>query len=82
MSSSSSPTKILWASISAWTARFAGDYEIVGVVRDAKYTDPEKPARAMFFLPLEQTMHYDEPLMQSLEVKSHFMDGIQLRLRG
>ncbi|MGC2108211.1 MAG: ABC transporter permease [Candidatus Korobacteraceae bacterium] len=63
-------------------ARFAGTYEIVGVVHDAKYSDPDRPARAMFFVPLEQTLHYTNKLMQGLEVKSHFMNGIQLLVRG
>ena len=54
----------------------------MGVVHDAKYSDPEHPVRAMFFLPLEQNLHYAEPLMQRLEVKSHFMNGIQLEVRG
>ena len=34
------------------TAQYAGTYEIVGVARDAKYNDPEVPARPMFFVPL------------------------------
>ncbi len=63
-------------------AVFAKTYEIVGVVRDAKYTDPDQPAGAMFFAPLEQTLHFDEPLMQNLEIKSHFMNSIQLEVRG
>ena len=63
-------------------SKYAGDYEIVGVVRDAKYNDPEKPAKPMFFLPLEQSIHYSEEIMQSFEQKSHFISGIQLHLRG
>jgi len=63
-------------------ARYAKTYEIVGVVGDAKYTDPDQPARPMLFVPLEQTLHFDEPLMERLEVKSHFMGGIQLLVRG
>ena len=64
------------------SSKYAGDYEIVGVVRDAKYNNPEKPANSMFFLPLEQSIRYGEKLMQSFEEKSHFVGGIQLRLRG
>jgi predicted permease len=63
-------------------ARYSGTYEIVGVVQDAKYMDPEKPASAMFFVPLEQTLHFQEKLMQGLETKSHFVSGIQLLVRG
>jgi len=32
----------------------AGDYEIVGIVADAKYTNPRDPVRAMYFRPLSQ----------------------------
>ena len=64
------------------SARYAKTYEIVGVVRDAKYIDPDQPVRPMWFVPLEQAVHYDEPLMQRLEIKSHFMQGIQLAVRG
>ena len=64
------------------SAKYAGDYEIVGVVRDAKYIDPEKPAHPMFFLPLEQSIHYSEKMLQGFEEKSHFVGGIQLRLQG
>jgi len=64
------------------SSKYAGDYELVGVVRDAKYIDPDKPARPMFFLPLEQSIHYDDKMIQGFEEKSHFISGIQLRLRG
>jgi len=33
----------------------SGDYEIVGIVEDAKYQDTRGPAYATFFLPLLQT---------------------------
>ncbi|MHB8656293.1 MAG: ADOP family duplicated permease [Terriglobia bacterium] len=36
-------------------ASHSGDYEIVGVVEDAKYQDTRGPAYATFFLPLLQT---------------------------
>jgi len=36
-------------------ARNSGDYEIVGIVEDAKYQDARGPAYATFFLPLLQT---------------------------
>ncbi len=64
------------------SAKYAGDYEIAGVVRDAKYTDPDKPANPMFFLPLEQSIHYGEKMMQGFEETSHFVSGIQLQVRG
>jgi predicted permease len=36
-------------------ASHSGDYEIVGIVEDAKYQDTRSPAYATFFLPLLQT---------------------------
>ena len=45
-------------------SRYAGTFEIVGVVRDAKYNDPDQPARPMFFVPLEQRVHYPDDLME------------------
>ncbi len=64
------------------SSRYAGMFEIVGVARDAKYTDPEQPARPMFFVPLEQSVRYPDVLMQRVEVQSHFVGSIQLLVRG
>jgi ABC-type antimicrobial peptide transport system permease subunit len=64
------------------SARYAGNYEIVGVVRDAKHMNPNEPAPPMFFLPMEQSVAYNEKLMQQLELQSHFAGSIQLALRG
>lgn len=63
-------------------AAYASSFEIVGVVRDAKYTDPSHPARPMFFLPLTQWTDYREGLMRDAETQSHFVSSAQLRLRG
>ena len=38
-------------------------FEIVGVVRDAKYRDPGGPPRPMFYAPLAQHVVYDQPVM-------------------
>jgi predicted permease len=37
-----------------WDASHSGDYEIIGIVEDAKYRDTRGPAYATFFLPLLQ----------------------------
>ena len=37
-----------------WDTSHSGDYEIVGIVEDAKYRDTRGPAYATFFLPLLQ----------------------------
>jgi predicted permease len=40
--------------------KYAGNFEIVGVVEDAQYWDPDSRIRPMFFLPASQWAHYDE----------------------
>jgi len=64
--------------------KYSSTYEIVGIVRNAKYTDAantEAP-RPIFFVPLAQRVRYDEPLMQSVEDDSHFIEGAVLQLHG
>ncbi|HSB75280.1 MAG TPA: FtsX-like permease family protein, partial [Terriglobales bacterium] len=56
----------------------AGTFQIVGVVRDAKYASAREPVRPMFFVPLTQLVHYANPLMQKIELRSHFIGGILL----
>ncbi len=63
-------------------SRYASTFEIVGVARDAKYNDPDQPAGAMFFLPLEQSVHYPDVMMQRGERQTHFVGSIQLLVRG
>lgn len=60
---------------------YAGTFRIVGVLRDAKYTQPAKPARPMFFVPLAQHVAYSEDIMQKIEVRSHFIGGALLVTR-
>jgi putative ABC transport system permease protein len=50
----------------------AGTYEIVGVVQNIHYVSWgfRDPARAMYYLPEAQTVHFDEPLNQSYELAS------------
>jgi predicted permease len=61
----------------------AGTFEIIGVVRDAKYTDVQEATRAMFFVPLKQTTPYKgEPDMQSTETRSHFIHSAALVYHG
>jgi len=64
------------------SSRYASTFEIVGVARDAKYTDPDQPARPMFFLPLEQNVHYSNADIQRNEIQTHFVNSIQLLVRG
>jgi len=64
------------------SSHYAGTFEIVGVTRDAKYNDPDQPGGPMFFLPLEQRVHYANDMMQSGEMRTHFVGSIQLLVRG
>jgi len=64
-------------------ASHAGDYEIVGIVEDAKYRDPSNPASAMFFVPITQvTRTYQEPGDSSGEIRSLYINSIVLHVAG
>jgi predicted permease len=66
--------------------KYSNTYEIVGIVRNAKYSDPantrEKGPRPIFFVPLAQRVVYDDPLMQMVEDSSHFIQGAVLQTEG
>ena len=54
----------------------ARTFQVVGVVGDAKYTEPQRPARPMFFVPLQQSVRYSNPIMDRLEGWSHYIRGV------
>ena len=58
----------------------AGTYRIVGIVRDAKFAGwgLDRPARPMFYVPLAQTVNYKHELLKTIEMRSHFMQGMML----
>ncbi len=60
---------------------YARAYRIVGVVRDAKYTAPTRPAHPMFFVPLAQGAKYKEDILQKVDSLSHFIGSVLLRSR-
>jgi predicted permease len=64
------------------SAKLASTFEVVGVARDAKYNDPAVPAPPMFYVPLDQSDKYDDPLMQSVTDRSHFIQNIELLTAG
>jgi predicted permease len=52
--------------------KYSATYEIVGVVRDANYTEPTGHwRRPLFFLPLAQRAHYDNEMMQNIDDATH-----------
>jgi len=58
----------------------AKSYRIVGIVRDAKFAGfaLNQPARPMFYVALNQTVSYANPMMAKLESGSHFVRGLLL----
>ena len=53
---------------------YANTFEIVGITSDAKYIDPDKPARPMFFAPLAQYVgSYKHEILQKVDLWSHFI---------
>ena len=60
----------------------SGDFEIVGVVEDAKYRDEKTPADEMFFLPMLQTETYTNARLASYQTWTLFIDSVQLRVAG
>ena len=58
----------------------ANTFRIVGIARDAKFAGfgLSRPARPMFYVPLAQSVDYKNPLLQRVEVQSHFVTGIML----
>ncbi|MBV9075336.1 MAG: ABC transporter permease [Acidobacteria bacterium] len=60
----------------------AGDYEIVGVAKDAKYGNPSRPARPMFFVALPQKIHYETQEDNRIEEASMYMGTIALHVNG
>jgi predicted permease len=58
----------------------ASELEIVGVVGNAKYNHPERPAEPMYFLPLAQSIASRNPLARHTDDRSHYVHAIVLRL--
>ncbi len=60
--------------------QYSGTFQIVGVVRDAKFAGGglSRPPRPMFYVPLAQTVNYPDALMKKIELHSHFIGGMLL----
>ena len=65
--------------------RYGSTFEIVGVVGNARYSwdfANREPPNPLFFVPLAQRAHYDEPMMQSIDDATHFIEGAVLELHS
>ena len=60
----------------------SSDFEIVGVVRNAKYRNPASPQNPMFFLPFSQTTTYRPSGYQRLESGTLYAQVIEMRVNG
>jgi predicted permease len=64
------------------SVRHGGDYEIVGIVENTKYRDPKIPAEPMVFLPLLQTVTYEDSTQNAYQTWANYIDGIQVHVAG
>ena len=64
--------------------KYAGSFEIVGVVRDMRYMTwaYKDPVRPMFWLPETQSFKYDDPQFNIFDLHSHFLDNIVIWAPG
>jgi predicted permease len=63
--------------------KYGATFEIIGIVHTANYTDPTGHwRRPMVFLPLAQHVHYDIPLMQWVDDRTHRIESAVLQIRG
>jgi len=58
--------------------KYAGAFEIVGIVADAKYTNPREQVRPMYFRPLTQRLQVTEPNAIMAETWSLYINSITL----
>jgi len=63
--------------------RSAGEYEIVGVARDARYLTNrlEEPVEPIFFVPEAQSVVFADAGNKAGEVRSHFLHDIIVRMQ-
>jgi len=63
--------------------KYAGDYEIVGVAKDARYLtyNLDKPVEPFFFVPASQATVYLKPADALTEVRSHFLHDVVVLAR-
>jgi predicted permease len=63
--------------------KYSADYEIVGIVADAKYTNPRDPVRSMYFRPMTQlNKTIKERSAITAETRSLFPNSMTIRFTG
>ncbi|MFZ0861312.1 MAG: ABC transporter permease [Candidatus Sulfotelmatobacter sp.] len=63
--------------------KYSADYEIVGIVADAKYTDPREPVHPMYFRPMTQlNTTIKERTFITAETRSLFPNSVTIRYVG
>jgi predicted permease len=63
--------------------KYAGNYEIVGVVANAKYTSPRDDFRPMYFRPLGQVdKRFNESEPRTAQKRNQFINCVILRFRS
>ena len=61
--------------------KYSGSFEIVGIVADAKYTDPRDLVRPMYFRPLTQRQKVDAESESRAEGASLYINSITLHFK-
>jgi predicted lysophospholipase L1 biosynthesis ABC-type transport system permease subunit len=61
----------------------SGEYEVVGVARDARYLTNrlEEPVESFFFVPEAQSVVFEDAANRAGEVRSHFLHDIVVRMQ-
>jgi predicted permease len=63
-------------------AKYAGNFEIVGVTEDTQYRQPTRKIPPMFFLSALQSVTYDDPRFVTFEDRTHYLNAIELKTQG
>jgi predicted permease len=61
-------------------AEHAGDFEIVGITEDVKYTSAERPTRPMIFFPMVQVSPFKDESSRSVQLRSTSIGAIELQV--
>jgi predicted permease len=61
-------------------ASHSGDFQVVGVVEDVKYTGADRPTRPMVFFPVMQVAQYSLPADRQVQARSTLVRAIELKV--